>query len=80
MVLLLTTSLSEEYLPRVLPFAFLLGWRTFPRAGGADSVKPCPTIGGHPKGLGLEGSRGASYALTVPAKQKQFPSVFLGQI
>jgi hypothetical protein len=28
--------------------------------GGADSVKPCPTTGGHPKGLGLEGIRGAS--------------------
>ncbi len=40
------------------------------RAGGADSVKPCPTTGGHPKGVGLEGIRGVSYALTVPAKQK----------
>jgi hypothetical protein len=39
---------------------FWLGWRTFGLAGGADSVKPCLTRGGHPKGLGLEGIRGAS--------------------
>jgi hypothetical protein len=54
-------------------FAFFFcfaGARTL-RAGGADSVKPCPTRGGHPKGLGLEGIRGASYAFTVPAKQKR---------
>src|SRR5918999_1037464 len=53
-----------------LCFFCLAGART-PRAGGADSVKPCPTTGGHPKGVGLEGIRGASYALTVPAKQKR---------
>jgi hypothetical protein len=52
-----------------LCFFCLAGARTL-RVGGADSVKPCPTTGGHPKGLGLEGIRGASYALTVPAKQK----------
>ena len=53
------------------PFAFLLGWSTFGLAGGADSVKPCPTTGGHPEGVGLEGIRGASYALDVLAKQKR---------
>src|SRR5918992_3548780 len=58
--------------PGIPLFAFfcLAGARTL-RAGGADSVKPCPTIGGHPKGVGLEGIRGASYARTVPAKQKR---------
>ena len=58
--------------PGIPLFAFfcLAGARTL-RAGGADSVKPCPTTGGHPKGLGLEGIRGASYAFTVPAKQKR---------
>ncbi len=48
------------------------------RAGGADSVKPCPPVGGHPKGSGLEGIRGASYALDVPAKQKPSPFVSSG--
>ena len=53
------------------PIAFFAWLARSPRAGGADSVKPCPTIGGHPKGVGLEGIRGASYALTVPAKRNQ---------
>jgi hypothetical protein len=53
-----------------LCFFYLAGARSL-RAGGANSVKPCPTIGGHPKGVGLEGIRGASYTLTVPAKQKR---------
>jgi hypothetical protein len=57
--------------PGTPPLLFLLGWRTFPEAGGADSVKPCATTGGHLKGVGLEGIRGDSYALTVPAKQKR---------
>jgi hypothetical protein len=58
--------------PNNPPFAFfcLAGARS-PRAGGADSVKPCPTTGGHPKGVGLEGIRGASYAFDLPAKQKR---------
>jgi hypothetical protein len=50
---------------------FLLGWRTFLKAGGADSVKPCPTIGGHPKGLGLDRIRSASFQERAPAKQKK---------
>src|SRR5918999_1899182 len=53
---------------------FCLAGARFLRAGGADSVKPCPTIGGHPKGLVLEGIRGASYALDVPAKQNRLRS------
>jgi hypothetical protein len=55
---------------RELPLCFfcLAGARSL-RASGADSVKPCPTRGGHPKGLGLEGIREASYAIDVPAKQ-----------
>src|SRR5687767_14686158 len=62
-----------------LCFFCLAGARNL-RAGGADSVKPCPTTGGHPKGgtglylpkgLGLEGIRGAGYACNVPAKQKR---------
>ena len=71
MVVQLITSLYEAWPPRELPLCFfcLAGARS-PQAGGADSVKPCPTTGGHPKGLGLEGIRGASYALAVPAKQK----------
>jgi hypothetical protein len=57
-----------------LCFFCLAGTRSL-RAGGADSVKPCPTTGGHPKGVGRGGTRGASYALTVPAKQKRVPNL-----
>ena len=65
--------------PEDPPFAFfcLAGARSL-GAGGADSVKPCPTRGGHPKGVGLERMRGASYALDVPAKQKPSPFVSSG--
>jgi hypothetical protein len=56
---------------RAPPLFFCLAGARSSEDGGADSVKPCPTIGGHPKGLELEGIRGASYALTVPAKQKR---------
>src|SRR5687768_15091865 len=44
------------------PLLFCLAGARSPQAGEADSVKPCPTRGGHPKGLGLEGIRGVSYA------------------
>ena len=47
------------------------GWLPFGGIWQWDFVKPCPTTGGHPKGVGLEGIRGASYALTVPAKQNR---------
>jgi hypothetical protein len=65
--LLLSTSLSEAWLPRNSPFAFLLGWRTFPGAGEADSVKPCPTMGGHPKGLVLGKIPQVDYTPNEPA-------------
>ena len=43
---------------RELSLLFLLGWRTLGLPGGADSVKPCPTTGGHPKGLGESAESG----------------------
>jgi hypothetical protein len=56
---------------------FLLGWRTYPeswRSGFGQALPDLPAgrqaAGGHPKGLGLEGIHGASYAFDVPAKQK----------
>ena len=70
-VLLLSASLYEVVPPRTSLLLFLLGWRTFPQSWRSGFGQACPTIGGHPKGLGLEGIRGASYALTVPAKQKR---------
>jgi hypothetical protein len=79
MVLRLYTSLSEVQPPREVPLCFfcLAGARSL-RAGGADSVKPCPPIGGHPKGSGLDGIRGDSYAVDVPAKQKRVVLRFHG--
>jgi hypothetical protein len=68
-----------------VPLLFLLGWRTFPsswRSGFGQALPDLPAgrqaTGGHPKGLGLEGIRGASYAFDVPAKQNGFHLRFGG--
>jgi hypothetical protein len=72
--LFLSTSIFEVRPLRTPLFAFLLGWCTFPQSWRSGFGQAYPTTGGHPKGLGLEGSRGASYAFDVPANQKRVGS------
>jgi hypothetical protein len=54
-----------------VPLLFLLGWRTFPSSWRSGFGQALPDNRRTPEARGLEGIRGVSYALTVPAKQKR---------
>ena len=79
MILLHIASVSEVYLPEP-PFAFF-AWLAHVPLKLAERIRSSLSADKRsPKGLGLEGIRGASYALDVPAKQNRLlsaPPAFL---